>query len=183
MNIIRNYEASGGVDEGIDQVEQRPNVQTAMNNGEQKGANKRSHGTMIVPGHKVHSSRNEISSSAANVVNMPVLQSVVPTARDIRTRTIRDVAVPASQSSSSIQVAQATTPTARVIHLIDPAAADASRPVAVATPLNPAFPKMPTTSIRSAIAPSAYLAEPENPFSPLWRQNLRYDVGRSEVPS
>ncbi len=42
---------------------------------------------------------------------------------------------------------------------------------------------MPTTSIRSAIAPSAYLAEPEHLFSPLGRQNLRYDVGRSEVPS
>jgi hypothetical protein len=42
---------------------------------------------------------------------------------------------------------------------------------------------MPTTSIRSAIAPSAYLAEPEHPFSPLGRQNLRYDVGRSELPS
>ncbi len=42
---------------------------------------------------------------------------------------------------------------------------------------------MPTTSIRSAIAPSAYLPEPEHPFSPLGRQNLRYDVGRSEVPS
>ncbi len=51
LSIIRNYDASRGVDEGIDEVEQRPNVQTAMNNGEQKGANKRSHDTMIVPGH------------------------------------------------------------------------------------------------------------------------------------
>jgi hypothetical protein len=49
MNIIRNYDASVGVDERIDEVEQRPNVQTAMNNDEQKGANKRSHDTMIVP--------------------------------------------------------------------------------------------------------------------------------------
>ena len=114
---------------------------------------------------------------------MPDLQSVVPTARDIRTRTIRDVAVPASQSSSSIPVARATTATAPVIHLIDRTAADASHPVAVATPVNPAFPKMPTTSIRSGLAPSAYLAEPEHPFSPLGRQNLRYDVGRSELPS
>ena len=149
MNIIRNYDSSVGVDEKIDEVEQRSNVQTAMNNGEQKSANKRSHDTMIVPGHKVHSSRTEISSSAANVVNMPDLQSVVPTAKDIRTRTIRDVAVPASQSSSSIPVAQATTATAPVIHLIDRTAADALHPVAVATPLNPAFPRMPTTSIRS----------------------------------
>ncbi len=62
-------------------------------------------------------------------------------------------------------------------------AADASRPVALATPVIPAFPRMPTTSIRSAIAPSAYLVEPEHPFSPLRRQNLRYDVSHSEVPS
>jgi hypothetical protein len=170
MNIIRNYDASRGVDEGIDEVEQRPNVQTAMNNGEQKGAHKRSHDTMIVPGHKVHASRNEISSSATNRANMTTLQSVVPTAKDTRTRTIRDVAVPANQSSSSIPVAQATTATARVIHVLDPTAADASRPVALATPVNPAFPKMPTTSIRSGIAPSAYLAEPEHPFSPLIRR-------------
>jgi hypothetical protein len=114
---------------------------------------------------------------------MPALQSVVPTAKDIRTRTIRDVAVPASQSSSSIPVAQATTATAPVIHLIARTAADALRPVALATPVNPAFPRMQTTSIRSAIAPSAYLAEPENPFSPLWRQNPRYNVGRGEVLS
>jgi hypothetical protein len=180
MNIIRNYDSSRGVDERIDGVEQGPNVQTAMNNGEQKGANKRSHDTMIVPGHKVHSSRTEMSSSAANVVNIPDLQFAVPTAGDNRTRAIRDVATPASQSSSSIPVAQATTSTARVIHLIDPTAADASRPVALATPLNPAFPRMPTTSIRSGIAPSAYLAEPEHPFSPAFRrQNLRYDVSRN----
>jgi hypothetical protein len=180
MNIIRNYDSSRGVDERIDGVEQGPDVQTAMDNGEQKGANKRSHDTMIVPGHKVHSSRIESSSSAANVANVPLLQSVVPTAKNIRTRTIQDVAVPANQSSSSIPVAQATTATARMIHVLDPTAADASRLVALATPLNPAFPRMPTTSIRSGIAPSAYLAEPEHPFSPAFRrQNLRYDVSRS----
>jgi hypothetical protein len=120
MNIIRKYDASRSVDEGIDETEQSSNAHTAMNNGEQKGAHKRSHDTMIVPGHKVHSSRTEISSSAANVVNMPDLQSVVPTARDTRTRTIRDVAVPANQSSSSIPVAQATTATAAVIRLSIP---------------------------------------------------------------
>jgi hypothetical protein len=172
MNIIRNYDTSVDVDERIDEVEQGPNVQ--------KGANKRSHDTMIVPGHRVHSSRNENISTAANAANLAALQSVMPTAR---IRTIQDVAVPASQSSSSIPVAQATTATAQVIHLIDPTAADASYPVALATPVNPAFPRMPTTSIRSAIASSAYLAEPEHPFSQLMRQNLRYDVGRSEVPS
>jgi hypothetical protein len=93
MNIIRNYDTSVGVDERIDEVEQRPNVQTSMKNGEQKGANKRSHDTMIVPGHKVHSSRTEISSSAANVVNLPDLQSVVPTAKDIRTITFHNYTI------------------------------------------------------------------------------------------
>jgi hypothetical protein len=142
MNIIRNYDTSVDVDEGIDEVDQRPNtqgapnVQTAMNDGEQKGANKRSHDTMIVPGHRVHSSRTENTSTAANAANLAVLQSVMPTTR---IRAIQDVAVPASQSSSSILVAQATTATARVIHLVDPTTADALRPVALATPVNPAF--------------------------------------------
>ena len=95
MNIIRNYDTSVDVDERIDEVKQRPNVQTAMNNGEQKGANKRSHDTMIVPGHRVHSSRTENISTAANAANLAALQSVMPTAR---IRTIQDVAVPASQS-------------------------------------------------------------------------------------
>jgi hypothetical protein len=117
MNIIRNYDASVGVDEGIDEVEQGPNLQTAMNNGEQKGANKHSHATMVVPGHRVHTSRTENISTAADGANLAALQSVSSTAR---IRTIQDVAVPASQSSSSIPVAQATTATAQVIHLIDP---------------------------------------------------------------
>jgi hypothetical protein len=43
MHIIRNYDTSVEVDERIDEVKQGPNVQTAMNNGKQKGANKRSH--------------------------------------------------------------------------------------------------------------------------------------------
>ncbi len=180
MNIIRNFDTSVDVDERIDEVEQGPNVQIAMNNGEQKGVNKRSHDTMIVPGHGVHSSLTENISATANAANLAALQSVTPTAR---IRTIQDVAVPASQSSSSIPVAQATTATAQVIHLVNPTAADASHPVALATPVNPAFPRMPSTSIRSAIAPSAYLAEPEHPFSPLVRQNLRYYVSRSEVLS
>jgi hypothetical protein len=83
MNIIRNYDTSVDVDEGIDEGDQgpntqgastvAPNVQTAMNNGEQKGVNKRSHDAMIVPGYKVHSSRTESSSTAANVANLPAL--------------------------------------------------------------------------------------------------------------
>ncbi len=89
-----------------------------------------------------------------------------------------------TDNNATTTTTAATTATAPVIHLIDRTAADASHPVALATPLNPAFPRMPTTSIRSGIAPSAYLAEPEHPFSPLIRrQNLRYDVSRSEVPS
>ena len=36
MNIIRNYDSSRGVDEGIDKAEQSSNAQTAANNGEQK---------------------------------------------------------------------------------------------------------------------------------------------------
>jgi hypothetical protein len=65
-------------------------------------ANKRAHDTKVAQGHKVHSSRaqrmsqadnnNQISSTAANMANLPTLQSVVPTAR-IR-KEIRDVAVP-----------------------------------------------------------------------------------------
>ncbi len=190
MNIIRNFDTRVDVDGGINESDQGPNiqgastvapdVQTAMNNGEQKGVNKRSHDTMIVPRHKVHSSRTENIGTAANAANLSALLSVTPT---VRIRTIQDVAVPASQSSSSISVAQATTATARVIHLVDPTVVDALHPVALVTPVTPAFPRMPTTSIRSAIAPSAYLTEPEHPFSPLGRQSLRYDVGRSEVPS
>ncbi len=91
MNIIRNFDTNVDLDEGIDENDHEanaqgastvaPNAQIAMNNGEQKGVNKRSHDTMIVPGHKVHSSRNEISSVAANLGSFPTLQSVVPTAR------------------------------------------------------------------------------------------------------
>jgi hypothetical protein len=136
MNIIRNFDANVDVDEGIDEKDQgpdtqgasvvAPNAQSAMNNGEQKGANKRSHDTIVVPGHKVHSSRaqrmsetdsnRQSSNTAASVGSFPTLQSVVPTAR-IR-KEIRDVAVPARQSSPSIPVAQATTATAQVMVLL-----------------------------------------------------------------
>ncbi len=129
MNIIRNYDTSVDVDEGIDEGDQgqntqgaptvAPNVQTAMNNGQQKGVNKRSHDAMIIPGHKVHSSRTESSSTAANVANLPALLSVVPTAR-IRKEIIQDVALPARQEGlSSIPVAQATTATAQAMVLLE----------------------------------------------------------------
>ncbi len=136
-----------------------------MNNGEQKGVNKRSHDTMIVPGHKIHSSRtqrmsetdsvtsSQSGSTAANVANLPALLSVVPTAR-IR-KNIQDIVVPARQSSSSIPVAQATAATAQAMVLIDRTPAEIARhPVARATPVNSTFARMPTTSIRSAIAPN-----------------------------
>ncbi len=64
-----------------------PSAQIATNDGEQKGVNKRSHDTMVGPGHKTNSSRtqrmgetdsdSQSSSTAPNVANLPALQSVV----------------------------------------------------------------------------------------------------------
>ncbi len=92
-----------------------PSARVATNDGEQKGANKRAHDTIVTPGHKVHSSRaqrmsqtdnnNQSSSTAATVANVPVLHSIAPKAT-IR-EPVQDIAAPARQSSSSIPVAEA----------------------------------------------------------------------------
>ena len=74
--------------------------------GDQRGANKRTHGTMAALGRNIQSDNNSQSSDTAmNVANTTAMLSVVPTAR-LR-KVVRDVAAPARQSSSSIPVAQA----------------------------------------------------------------------------
>jgi hypothetical protein len=161
-----------------------PTAQVARSDGEQKGTNKRAPDTMVAQGHKVHSSRaqkmsptdniNQGSSTAANMANLPALQSVASTAR-IR-KEIRDVAVPARQSSSSVPVTQETTTSAQVMVLVDHTTADiAPQPTAQAVPVTPTSQQL-TASVLSAPATHAYLTAPEYPYPPIGRQHLRYDV-------
>jgi hypothetical protein len=123
-----------------------PSARVATNDGEQKGANKRAHGTIVTPGHKVHSSRaqrmsqtdnnNQSNSTAATVANVPVLQSIAP--KTTTRKPVQDTAATARQSSFSVLVTQATTATAQVMVLVDHTTADfSSHPTAQAVPVTP----------------------------------------------
>jgi hypothetical protein len=168
-----------------------PSAQIATTDGEQKGANKRSHDTIVAPGHKLHTSRaqrmsqadnnNQSSSTATSMATPPALSFVAPTTR-IR-KEIRDVAAPARQSSLSIPVAPAATPTAQAMVLVDHTTAEiALHPTAQAVPVAPTFQQL-TASVLSAPATHAYLAAPEYPYSTIGRQQSRYAFGRNDVPS
>ena len=94
-----------------------PDAQNTTTVGEQRGANKRTHGTMAAPGRNIQSDNNSQSSDTATNMANSALITVVPTAR-IR-GPIREVAVPARQSSSSIPFAQAVTVSVKKISSFD----------------------------------------------------------------
>jgi hypothetical protein len=168
-----------------------PSAQVATKDGEQKGANKRARDTIVTPGHKVHSTRaqrmsqadndNQSSSTAANVANVPLLQSIAPKAT-IR-KAVQNIATPARPGSLSIPVAQATTTTAQVMVLVDHTTADiSSHPTAQAVPVNPTVQQL-TAQVVSSPATDAYRGAPEYPHSTFGRYQSRYDYSRSDVPS
>ncbi len=152
-----------------------PSAQIATTDGEQKGANKRAHGTMVASGHTSHSfpaqrmsqadNINQSSSTATNMANLPALSSAAPAAR-IR-REIQDVAAPAKQSSLSIPVAPAANPTTQAMVLLDRTTAEIAL----------------HTSVLSSPAPRAHAAAPEYHYSTTSRKQSRYDFGRNDGPS
>ena len=135
-----------------------PAAQNATTVGEPRGANKRTRDTMVAPGLNVQSDNNNQSSYAATNMANSALLTVVPTAR-IR-GPIREVAVPARQSSSSIPVAQAVTSIAPETALHS--AAQAASVVS-------------TYQQITASAPRASLATPEYHYSTPSRQGPSYD--------
>jgi hypothetical protein len=167
-----------------------PSAQVATIDGEPKGANKRTHDTIVTSGHKVNSTRaqrmsqtdndNQRRSVAANVANVPLLQSIAPKAT-IR-KPVQNIATPDRPGSVNIPVAQATTATARVIHLVDHTTADISPHPTAQVPVDPTFAQL-TAQVLSAPETQAYLEAPEYPHSTLGRYQSRYDYGRSDVPS
>ncbi len=163
-----------------------PSAQIATTDGEQKGVNKRAHGTMVASGHEVHTFRaqsmsqvdnnNQSSSTATSMANRPALSSAAPAAR-IR-REIRDVAAPARQSSSSVSVVQAAAPTAQSMVLVNHMTAESAlHPTAPTVPVPSTFQQL------TAPAPRANLAAPEYHYSTTNRQQSRYDFARNDVPS
>ncbi len=163
-----------------------PTAQIATTVGEQKGANKRAHNTIVAPGHRVQTNQaqrmsqtdinNQGSSTAANMATLPALVSVVPTTR-IR-REIQEVATPARQCSSSIPIAQAFTPTTQAMVLVGHTTAEiALHPTAQAVPVASTFQQL------TAPAPRANLAAPEYHYSTPSRLHSRYDFGRNYGPS
>jgi hypothetical protein len=146
-----------------------PAAQSATTVGEQRGANKRTRDTMVAPGRNVQTDNNNQSSDAAtNVANSSAIIPVAPTER-IR-RGIRDVAAPASQSSSSIPVAQATTFTAQAIVLAGHATSEITL-----HPTVQAVHVASTSQQLAATAPRANLATPEYHYSTPSRQQSSYD--------
>ena len=135
-----------------------PDAQNATTVGEQRGANKRTHGTMAALGRNIQPDNNSQSSDTAmSVANTSSLLSVVPTARLRK----RDVAASASQSSSSIPVAQAVgrhTTQEIALH-------STVQPVHVAS----------ASQQFTASAPRASLATPEYHYSTPSRQGPSYD--------
>ncbi len=91
-----------------------PSAQTATVNGEPKGANKRAHDSIVTTGHKGHATRsqklsqaddnNQSSSVAATVGNLPLLQTVMPTAR-LRNKPVQYIATPVRSGSVNLPVA------------------------------------------------------------------------------
>jgi hypothetical protein len=161
-------------------------AQVATIDGEPKGANKRTHDTIVTSGHKVHSTRaqrmsqtdndNQSSSVAATVANVPLLQSIAPKAT-IR-KPVQNIATPARPrpSSVNIPVAQATTAAAQVMALVDHTTADISPyPTAQAVPVNPTFQQL-TAQVLSAPATQAYLGAPEYPHSTFGRYQSARDT-------
>jgi hypothetical protein len=142
-----------------------PAAQNATTVGEQLGANKRTRDTMVAPRPNVQTDNNSQSSDAAkNVANAAAMLSVVPTAR-IK-RGIRDVAPSASQSSSSIPVAQAIvghTASETTLHPTVQAVSVAS-----------------TSQQLTASAPRANLATPEYHYSTPSRQQSSYDPSQHD---
>jgi hypothetical protein len=196
MNIIRN----NGTKLDADQDDQGSNTQgapatappaassaqNATTVGEQKGANKRAHDTIVAPEHRVQThqaqrmsqsdNNNQSSSTAANMATLPTLMSVVPTTRI--NRVIQEVATPARQSSSSIPIAQAFTPTTQAMVLVGHTTAEiALHSTAQAVPVASTF-QQPT-----APAPRANLAAPEYHYWTPSRYQSRYDFGHNDGPN
>ncbi len=110
------------------------------------------------------------------MATLPTLMSVVPTTR-IR-REIQDMATPARQSSSSITIAQAFTPTTQAMVLVGHTTAEiALHPTAQAVPVASTFQQL------AAPAPRVNLAAPEYHYSTPSRYQSRYDPAHSDGPN
>jgi hypothetical protein len=111
---------------------------------------------------------------------LPLLQSVVSTAT-VRSRSVQNIATPARPGSVNLPVAQATTPTAQVMVLVDHTTADIyPHPTAQAVPVNPTSAQHTAQALSAA---TAYLGAPEYPHSTSGRYQSRYDYSRGDVPS
>ncbi len=125
---------------------------------------------------------NQSSTGTASLANLPLLQSVAPKAK-VRARPVQNIATPARPGSVNLPVAQATTPTAQVMVLVDHTTADISpHPTAQAVSVNSTFAQL-TAQVLSAPATQAYLGAPEYTHSTPGRYQSRYDYSRGDVLS
>ncbi len=91
---------------------------------------------------------------------------------------IQEVATPARQSSSSIPIAQAFTPTTQAMVLVGHTTAEiALHPTAQVVPVASTFQQL------TAPAPRANLAAPDYHYSTPSRNQSRYDIGHNDGPN